>query len=62
MLRVLAALARLDGDEEYVFIGHWSEVDWLKPLLGERQTIVRAPRPERYESNRIETLKHLLEP
>ncbi len=63
VLRVLTSLGRLDGDEEYVFIGHWSEPDWLKPLLGERQTIVRAPQPEQQpKSNQMENLKRLMGP
>jgi glycosyltransferase involved in cell wall biosynthesis len=62
VLRVLTALGRLDGDEEYVFIGHWSDPDWLKPLLGERQTIIRAPRPEQYKANQTENLKRVLGP
>jgi glycosyltransferase involved in cell wall biosynthesis len=62
VLRVLTSLGRLDGDEEYVFIGHWAEADWLKPLLSERQIIVRAPQPERHKPNRIETLKRVLGP
>ncbi len=46
VLRVLTSLGRLDdGDEEYIFIGPWDEYDWLRPLLGARQTIVRGPRP-----------------
>jgi glycosyltransferase involved in cell wall biosynthesis len=62
VLRVLTSLGWLDGDEEYVLIGHWSDSDWLKPLLSERQTIVRAPRPEQNKPNRTENLKRLLEP
>ncbi len=62
VLRVLASLGQLDGDEEYVFIGHWSDSDWLKPLLSERQTIVRAPQPEQPKPNRIETFKRLTRP
>ncbi len=62
VLRVLTSLGRLDGDEEYVFIGHWSEPDWLKPFLNERQTIARAPQPEQPEPNRIENFKRVLGP
>lgn len=49
VLRQLAALGQLeDGDEEYVFVGHWSDGgEWLKPFLTERQTVVRAPQPEK---------------
>ena len=46
VLRVLTSLGQLDGDEEYIFIGHWADSDWLKPLLSERQKIVQASRPE----------------
>lgn len=63
VLRVLASLGQLDGDEEYIFIGHWSEADWLKPLLGERQTLIRAPQPERpHKPNHLEHLKRALGP
>jgi glycosyltransferase involved in cell wall biosynthesis len=62
VLRVLTSLNRLDGDEEYVFIGHWSDADWLKPLLSERQMMVRAPRPEQSGTTRTENLKRLLGP
>jgi len=60
VLRVLASLGRLDGEEEYVFISHWSDPDWLKPLLNGRQTIVRAPQPEEYKQSRTENLKRTL--
>lgn len=46
VLRVLTSLGQLDGDEEYVFIGHWSDPNWLKPLLNERQKLVSPPKPE----------------
>ncbi len=47
VLRQLAGLGQLeDGDEEYVFVGHWADGgDWLKPFLTGRLTIVRAPPP-----------------
>lgn len=61
VLRALALLGRLDdGDEEYVFIGHWSDPDWLKPFLSERQKIVPAPRPRENKPPRSETLKRSL--
>lgn len=60
VLRVLTSLAKLPGDEEYVFIGHWADSDWLKPLLGARQTIVPAPRPAHFQNtNRLENIKRL---
>ncbi|MDQ3132757.1 MAG: glycosyltransferase family 4 protein [Acidobacteriota bacterium] len=60
VLRTLTSLNQLDGDEEYVFIGHQSDADWLKPLLGERQTLVCAPQPEQNKPNQTETLKRVL--
>jgi glycosyltransferase involved in cell wall biosynthesis len=62
VLRALTSPGRLgDGDEEYVFIGHWSDPDWLKPFLGERQTIVSAPRPrEENKSSAAEAFKRSL--
>lgn len=45
VLRILASVGRLEGDEEYVFITPWSNPDWLQPFLGERQTMVPAPPP-----------------
>jgi len=63
VLRILTSLGQLDGDEEYIFIGHWSEPDWLKPFLSERQTIVRAPPPaQQHKSNQTKTLKRLMGP
>lgn len=63
VLRVMTSLGRLDGDEEYVFIGHWSGSEWLKPLLNERQTLVTAPHPEpQPKPNRIENLKRFFGP
>lgn len=61
VLRALTALGRLeDGDEEYIFITHWSDPDWLKPLLTERQKIVAAPNPElTKESNRANSFEFL---
>lgn len=63
VLRFLTSMNHLDGDEEYVFVGHWSDFDWLESLLGERQTLVRAPQPEsRSKLNRTETFKRVLGP
>ena len=46
VLRALTSPGHLaDGDEEYIFITHWADHDWLKPLLSERQKIVSAPKP-----------------
>lgn len=41
VLRALAALAELDGLEEYVFIGPYDDPEWLRPLLPPGQQIVR---------------------
>lgn len=61
VLRVLTSVGKLEGDEEYVFIGHWSGAEWLEPLLSERQTLVHAPGPEPpRKSGRNENIKRLL--
>jgi glycosyltransferase involved in cell wall biosynthesis len=61
VLRVLATLNQLGGNEEYIFIGHPTEADWLEPLLGERQMLVRAPVPEKqFKPNKSENLKRML--
>ncbi len=63
VLRVLTSAGKLDGDEEYVFIGHWSGSEWLKPLLNERQTLVTAQHPEpQNKPDQIENLKRFLGP
>lgn len=63
VLRFLTSMNQLDGDEEYVFVGHWSDSDWLESLLGERQTLVRAPQPKsQSKPNRTETFKRVLGP
>ncbi len=54
VLRFLTSLGQLDGDEEYVFIGHWSEADWLK--LCERQTLIHGPRPDVHKSHPLDGL------
>lgn len=59
VLRVLASLSQLDGDEEYVFIGYQGEADWLKPFLNERQTLICPPLPS---PSRAETLKRAFGP
>lgn len=60
VLRVLTAVGRLEGDEEYVFITPPSETDWLKPLLNERQTTVAVPPPEMSPAqSRRENIKRL---
>lgn len=60
VLRILTLLNRFGDDEEYVFIIHSSDPDWIKPLLGKRQTTVRAPHPAQFESNNKKYLKRIL--
>jgi glycosyltransferase involved in cell wall biosynthesis len=60
VLRILTQLNQF-GDEEFVFIGHHSDSAWLAELLGERQTLVRAPQPRR-QIGRAERLKNLIGP
>ena len=62
VLRVLTSLNCLGGDEEYVFIGHPTDADWLEPLLGERQTLVRAPLPPVKKSEKLKRLLGVLRP
>ncbi len=59
VLRVLAAIGQLEGDEEYVFITSPEQPDWLKPFLNERQTTVCAPEPEKSATDRLEKFKRL---
>lgn len=53
VLRVLTALNQLDGDEEYVFVGHHSDSDWLRDLLGARQTLIRFAPPRQTIASKI---------
>ncbi|MGI8544958.1 MAG: glycosyltransferase family 4 protein [Aridibacter sp.] len=62
VLRILTTFGQLEGDEEYIFIGHHVDSEWLKPLLGERQTLVSAPMPMKTRSNGKESLKRLASP
>lgn len=63
VLRVLTELGRLDdGNEEYTFIGHWSEGDWLEPYLNNNQKLVRAPAPLSAKLSRAELVKRALGP
>lgn len=56
-------VVKLAEDEEYVFIGHRSGSEWLKPLLNEQQTLVTAPHPEpQHKPNQLENLKRFLGP
>jgi len=46
-LRVLGSVALLDdGPEEYVFVSHWRQPEWLRPWVGARAQIVAGPSPE----------------
>ena len=58
----MTLLTQLGSDEEYVFVTHPTEPDWLKPFLGERQTIVRAPHPSQYQPTKKEKIKRVLGP
>jgi hypothetical protein len=65
VLMVLTALTQLDGPEEYLFIGPWERPDWLQPLLGAQQHIIRGPQPSpsrRWNSGPLQRLKPALEP
>ena len=63
VLRILTTFNQIEGNEEYVFIGHQTDSDWLKPLLGERQTIVIPPTsPTQNQSIGKKTLKRLPSP
>lgn len=62
LIELVTALARLDGPEEYIFIGHWRETDWLKPYLGANQRIVPGPREPRLAGIPLETLYRATKP
>ncbi len=63
VIRLLTSINKFGGDEEYVFVGHWSDSAWIEQLLGERQKLVRAPRPDgQRSSDRAESLKKHLGP
>lgn len=64
VLRALAALAELNGEEEYVFVGPYEDPEWLRPLLPPRQQIVRGPKtmsPE-WKIDSLETFKRRIGP
>ena len=44
LVGLVHALGQLDGPEQYVLIAPWEEPDWLKPYLGNNQSIVRGPK------------------
>lgn len=67
VLRALTPLGRLaDGNEEYIFITHPSDPDWLKPFLTDRQKIVSAPKPQTTnapnQNKFVELLKENIKP
>lgn len=46
VLGLVHALGKLDdGTEEYIIVGHWENVDWLKPHIGRNQQLIQAPHP-----------------
>ncbi len=62
VLRVLTAVGKLEGDEEYVFIVPPSDSNWLKSFLGERQTIVHFPTQTAPVNKKLETAKRIMKP
>ncbi|MEK6279308.1 MAG: glycosyltransferase family 1 protein [Acidobacteriota bacterium] len=46
VVRALAALTELDGPEEYIFVGPYTDPEWLRPLLAPGQQIARGPKPQ----------------
>lgn len=66
LIGLVSALGKLDnGSEEYVIIGPWNEPDWLKPFLGDNQSIVRGSKPScqpAQETGLLEAFKRALGP
>lgn len=65
VLRALASLTELDGDEEYIFIGPHEDPEWMRPLLPPGQRIVRGPEfmsPAGWKTDRLEPFKRKLGP
>ena len=62
VLRALAALASLDGPEEYVFVGPHDSQEWLRSILPPGQTVVPGPAPVEWGVNRMEPFKRALGP
>ncbi|HEX8339015.1 MAG TPA: glycosyltransferase family 1 protein [Pyrinomonadaceae bacterium] len=62
VLRALAALAGLDGPEEYVFVGPHDSPEWLRSILPPGQTVVPGPAPVEWSIDRMEPLKRALGP
>jgi glycosyltransferase involved in cell wall biosynthesis len=61
VVRMLTYLGELDGDEEYVFIGHWADSDWLKPFLNEHLKLIAAPGPSSQKQIISESVRRSLE-
>lgn len=57
VLRALAALAELDGVEEYVFVGPYEDPEWLRPLVPPGQQIVRGPKFMSSVESKVDSLE-----
>lgn len=62
VLRALAALATLDGPEEYVFVGPHDSQEWLRSILPPGQTVAPGPAPVEWGVDRMEPFKRALGP
>jgi glycosyltransferase involved in cell wall biosynthesis len=62
VLRALAALALLDGPEEYVFVGPHDSPEWLRSILPPGQTVVQGPAPVESSADPLEPFKRALGP
>jgi glycosyltransferase involved in cell wall biosynthesis len=62
VLRALAALASLDGPEEYVFVGPHDSPEWLHSILPPGQIVVQGPAPVEWSVDRLEPFKRALGP
>jgi glycosyltransferase involved in cell wall biosynthesis len=62
VLRALAALAGLDGPEEYVFVGPHDSQEWLRSILPPGQAVVPGPAPVEWGVDRMEPFKRALGP
>lgn len=62
VLRALAALASLEGPEEYVFVGPHDSTEWLRSILPQGQTVVPGPAPVEWNIDRMEPFKRALGP
>ena len=62
VLRALAALASLDGPEEFVFIGPHDSPEWLRSILPPGQKVVPGPAPVESSADRLEPFRRVLGP